>query len=259
MHILRACVLVTLLFSAVTAHADEAPPPAAAPAPTTESAKKPGFIQERVDGYRTRAETFMHKESGHGIEGEGSKPYDATGFLAGLFPRDYRAWGLVALDMALPLVVAMPIALVGSIAGAYGLTQLLHLTSKRDIPLYSPEAISGAALGFVGAGMLSLFIADLLLNSFHLKWLITSRFTGLAITGIGAGALTALLLVFGPLAAGLNPLIPMLILVGGTVLLGAFFVVLVPVALAAGLAMRVLADEDFGSPMWQPGGRTGLE
>jgi len=234
---------------------EPAPTPAAEPAPVP----KPNPIMARVDGFKTRGQKFLDAQGGKTVEGEGSRPWDVTGLFAGLIPRAYRAWTLVGLDLVLPLLLAVPVAAVGALAGAYAMTQFLTLTSKRDIPVYSPEALSGAALGSVAAGGLMLFLGDLVLNTFHLKWLITARAVGMAVLAVGAGALTVGLLVLAPLGASFNPIIPLLILVGGTVALAAFFVALVPVALGVSVVLRLLADEEFGSPMWQPGGRTGLE
>src|SRR5438128_742822 len=107
---MSSALLSLFLVTAAAQPSAPAPGPAAA-APAPEAALSPEE-RGRQDRWADHLQRMVHPQPSH--------PWDATGFLASVVPVAARAPLLLTMDAMIPLLVSIPAAMVGAVAGLAG-------------------------------------------------------------------------------------------------------------------------------------------
>ncbi|MEW5849006.1 MAG: hypothetical protein AB2A00_09330 [Myxococcota bacterium] len=178
-------------------------------------------------------------------------PVDATMFIARTAPLEWQATLLLGVDILAPVLLALGPALVGGVAG-FALAGLPVPSISNGAPtvVLGAGSLPGAAVGALVAGGATLFMLDVVFNTFHLGRLAPARLVGLGIMMPPAIlAMTYALWLTTP-----HPQVPAAVdaaLLAGTLMaVGLNFTVLPLVALTTSAFVRAYVDYEEGSPLW---------
>jgi len=179
---------------------------------------------------------------------------DITTALARKAPLAAQSTVLMGLDFTLPLLVAIPGALVGAGVGAtLGTFELpfTNLGGPRVAPNPGAQILLGAVVGALVLGSLSLLGGDLVFNTFHLGRMAAARISATAVLLVGLVTAGMLVVVLALPALSLpTPLLAALTTFAvWACCMSACF--LPPLALVAGVGFRMAADYLGGSALWE--------